>query len=57
MRDRKNPYAPHWYNNILSKRYNLRIKVDRFLNGVPIIKLTKTKNNDLLPPVNIYIKI
>jgi hypothetical protein len=50
MKDKKNPYAPHWYNNILAKRYNLTLKVSRFLNGTPIIKLSKNRG-ETLPPV------
>jgi hypothetical protein len=47
MNDKNNPYAPHWYNKILNKRYNLTLKVNKFLNGCPIIKLARSKHDGL----------
>ncbi len=55
MQDKKNPYSAHWSNSILSKQYNVSLKVTRFINGVPIIKLTK--NKDEFPPVNFLTQI
>jgi hypothetical protein len=50
MNDKNNPYSPHWYNKILNKRYNLSLKVNKYINGCPIVKLAK--NN--LPVMSIF---
>ena len=49
MQDKKNPYSPYWSNSILSREFQLSLNVKKFRNGVPIIKLTKKK--DEFPPV------
>ena len=51
LNDKANPYSNSWTNQILASRYQVNLKVNGFLNGVPQFKIKKLKDCEL---PNIY---
>ena len=51
LNDKANPYSNSWTNQILSSRYQVNLKVNGFLNGIPQFKIKKLKDCEL---PNIY---
>lgn len=44
MNNPKNPYSNHWTNKMLEKRYNMELRSNGFLNGIPLIQLNHKHN-------------
>ena len=51
LNDKANPYSNSWTNQILASRYQVNLKVNGFLNGIPQFKIKKLKDCEL---PNIY---
>lgn len=44
MNNPNNPYSTNWTNKLLDKQYNMKLGVNGFINGVPVITLNKKKD-------------
>lgn len=44
MNNPSNPYSTNWTNKLLNKQYNMKLGVNGFINGVPVITLNKKKD-------------
>lgn len=44
MNNPNNPYSTNWTNKLLNKQYNMKLGVNGFINGVPVITLNKKKD-------------
>ena len=51
LNDKANPYSNSWTNQILASRYQVNLKVNGFLNGIPQFKIKKLKDCEL-PHIN-----
>ena len=47
LNDKANPYSNSWTNQILASRYQVNLKVNGFLNGIPQFKIKKLKDCEL----------